>query len=70
MRPVLINHTVSGDGDLRVDLHHHPGVLPSGDTEHIRTDSTSVRLGQTNTWRFCIANSRDTALAAGRKMGQ
>lgn len=70
MRPVLINHKVSGDGGLRVDLHHHPGVLPTGDTEHILKDLTSVRLGKTNIWGFCIANSRDTVLAAGRNMGQ
>lgn len=70
-RPVLINHKVSGDRDLRVDVHQHPDVLPTGDTEHFLTDLTSVRLRKTNTWGSSNANSRDVlSVSAVRKMGQ
>lgn len=70
MRPVLINHKVSGDRDLRVDLCYLLGVLLTDNTEHILTDLTSVRLGKTNTCGSNNTSVRDIALAAVRKMGQ
>jgi hypothetical protein len=68
MRPVLINHKVSGDRYLRVDLHPHPCVLPTGDLEHILTDLTSVSLRQTNIRGSSHPNWRDVASLHRRQL--
>lgn len=59
MRPALINHKVSGDRDVRVELHHHPAVPATGNIQHVLSDLTSVRPGEIDTRGFCYAHLRD-----------